>query len=47
MNTQTIQNIYPLPLINELVDKVAKMKVFTKLDIRWGYNNMGMKEGDE
>jgi hypothetical protein len=47
LNVSTIRNNYPLPFINELVDKVAKAKVFTKLDIRWGYNNMRMKERDE
>src|SRR3981189_3752450 len=42
-----IKNRYPLPLISELVDKLKGSKVFTKLDVRWGYNNIRMKEGDE
>ena len=43
----TIKNRYPLPLISELVNQLRGTKFFTKLDIRWGYQNMRMKEGDE
>src|ERR1700679_2166437 len=47
LNSWTIRNNYPLPLISELVDKVGKAKFFTKLDLHWGYNNVRIKEGDE
>lgn len=47
LNEMTVKNKYPLPLIQELVDKLKQSKVFTKLDIRWGYNNIWIKEGDE
>jgi len=30
-----------------LIDKVRGAKYFTKLDIRWGYNNMRIREGDK
>ncbi|SJL02762.1 uncharacterized protein ARMOST_06098 [Armillaria ostoyae] len=43
----TIKNRYPLPLISELIDKLQGAKYFTKLDVRWGYNNVRIKEGDE
>ena len=43
----TIKNYYPLPLISELVDKLKKARYFMSLDIRWGYNNVWMREGDE
>jgi len=42
-----IKNRYPLPLIADILDGVGKRKVFTKLDLRWGYNNIRIKEGDE
>jgi len=42
-----IKNGYPLPLIADILDRVGKRKVFTKLDLRWGYNNVRIKEGDE
>ena len=47
LNEMTIKNRYPLPLISELVDKLKKARYFTSLDIRWGYNNVRIKEGDE
>ncbi|KAF8642819.1 hypothetical protein AX16_009398 [Volvariella volvacea WC 439] len=47
LNEGTIKNRYPLPLISELVDKLKGAKYFTKLDLRWGYNNVRIKEGDE
>ncbi|KAF8639125.1 hypothetical protein AX16_010366 [Volvariella volvacea WC 439] len=47
LNEMTIKNKYPLPLIQELINKVKHSKVFTKFDVRWGYNNIRIKEGDE
>ena len=36
-----------MPLIQELLDKVKDSKYFTKLDVRWGYYNIRIREGDE
>ena len=47
LNAMTIKNKYPLPLISELIEKLRGAKYFTKLDVRWGFNNVRMKEGDE
>ena len=47
LNSWTIKNNYPLPLISDLIDSIGKKKVFTKMDLRWGYNNIRIKEGDE
>ena len=46
LNTLTIKNWYPLPLIPEIIDRVWDARLFTKLDVRWGYNNVWIK-GDE
>jgi len=40
INKGTIKNSYPLPLILELIDSMGIKKVFTKMDLRWGYNNI-------
>ena len=47
LNEWTIKNAYPLPLISDVIDKLQGSRYFTKLDIRWGYNNVRIKEGDE
>ena len=47
LNKQTVKNNYPLPLITNLVDSMENKKLFTKMDLRWGYNNVRIKEGDE
>ncbi len=47
INEHTVKNNYPLPLISQLVDKLKGSKWFTKIDLRWGYNNVRIKEGDE
>jgi len=47
VNKGTIKNSYPLPLILELIDSMGTKKVFIKMDLRWGYNNVRIKEGDE
>jgi len=47
LNAITVKNKYPLPLISELIEKLRGAKYFTKLDVRWGFNNVRMKEGDE
>ena len=40
LNEQTIKNNYPLSLISDIVENIGIKKVFTKMDLRWGYNNI-------
>ena len=47
INKWTIKNAYPLPIIQDLIDRLQGMKYFTKLNIRWGCNNIQLREGDE
>jgi len=47
LNDMTVKNKYPLPLISELVNQLHGAKYFTKLDVRWDFNNVRIKEGDE
>jgi len=47
LNSMTVKNKYPLPLISKLVSQLCGAKYFTKLDVRWGFNNVHIKPGDE
>jgi len=47
LNKQAVKNNYLLPLITDLVDSIGNKRVFTKMDLQWGYNNIRIKEGDE
>ena len=47
LNKWTIKNNYPLSLISDVVENIGTKKVFTKIDLRWGYNNVWIKEEDE
>jgi len=47
LNEWMIKNNYPLPLISDVLENIGMKKLFTKMDLRWGYNNVRIKEGDE
>jgi hypothetical protein len=47
LNSFTIPDCYPLPLIQELVDKVRNARLFSKMDVQAGYNNIRIREGDK
>jgi len=37
----------PLPLIEEVIDKLKEAKYFNKLNLIWRYNNVQIKEGNK
>ncbi|QRW26415.1 Retrotransposable element Tf2 protein [Rhizoctonia solani] len=47
LNDVTQKNVYPLPRQDDLMAKLRNAKMFTKLDLHWGYNNVRIKEGDK
>jgi hypothetical protein len=47
LNAITRENHYPLPIINDRIHQLKDARYFTKLDVRWGYNNVRICEGDE
>jgi len=47
LNSMTVKNKYPLLLISELISQLHGARYFTKLNIRWGFNNVCIKPGDK
>ena len=47
LNEITVKNSYPLPLVSNVLTCLQGAEFFTVLDLRWGFNNMWIKEGDE
>ena len=47
LNKWTVKNNYPLSLILDIIENMGTKKVFTKMDLRWEYNNMRIKEVDK
>ena len=47
LNKITIKDKFPLPLSQQLLDHLSGASVFSTLDLRWGYENVRIREGDE
>jgi len=47
LNEWTVKNNYSLPLISDVIENISMKKVFIKIDLRWGYNNVRIKKRDK
>nr|XP_018621835.1 uncharacterized protein LOC108942866 [Nicotiana tomentosiformis] len=47
LNKSTVKNKYPIPLIDDLFDRLGQAKYFTKVVLRKGYYQVRIAEGDE
>ena len=46
LNNLTVKDRYPLPHLEELLDRVIGAKVFSKIDLQSGYHQVMVEEGD-
>lgn len=47
LNEASVKNRFPIPRIDILTDQVKGAKFFTKMDLRYGYHQIRIREGDE
>jgi hypothetical protein len=47
LNKVTIKDRYPIPLVSEMLDRLSKAAIYTKLDLRDAYYRLRIREGDE
>jgi len=47
LNRITIKNHYPISQIADLIESLSHASIFTKIDLRWEYNNVCIKKRDK
>ena len=46
LNENTVDERYPLPRLEDILDKLAGAQIFSTLDLKSGYHQVRMRPGD-
>jgi len=47
LNTVTIKNCYPLPLVSDILDRLVGVKYYTSMDLKDAYHCIRIKESNQ
>jgi hypothetical protein len=47
LNSKMLLDEYPLPLVRTVMERLPRAAIFTKFDVRAGFNNIRIRPGDE
>jgi hypothetical protein len=47
LNKVTIKDRYPILLVSEMLDRLSRVRIYSKLNLRDAYHRLQIREGDE
>jgi hypothetical protein len=47
LNKVTVKDCYLIPLVSEMLDRLSRVKIYSKLNLRDAYYRLRIREGDE